>query len=308
MALSSAPVTPSIGRGLALLSVSAALFASMGVLIRLASYSVDNATIVFFRNLTGLALLLPFFAVYGLHHLKTQKFNMHLWRALVGLTAMYGFFYAIAHLKLSNAMVFTYSSPVFIPLVACLFLKEKITPRMLIAALVGLLGVLLVAKPDQGMFNLLSMIGISSSFLAALAFVTVRAMTPTESAARIVFYFCLIATIVSAVPMFWLWRSYTWHEIGLLCGAGALATLSQLCLSSAYRYAPAGKIGPANYLAIIFAGIWAAVLWQEYPDRLSIMGMLIILVALVLCMPPIHKKTATPPSAQETTHGTDTPI
>jgi drug/metabolite transporter (DMT)-like permease len=41
-----------------------------------------------------------------------------------------------------------------------------------------------------------------------------------------------------------------------------------VCLSKAYGYAPAGKIGPANYLAIIFAGIWAWLLWGEVPDNL----------------------------------------
>lgn len=290
------PVRQSVAVGLALLAVSALLFASMGVLIRLASHTVDNAAVVFFRNLTGLMVLLPFFAWRGFDQLKTDKLWMHTWRAVVGLAAMYGFFYAIAHLKLSNAMVFTYSSPVFIPLVAWLFLKEAITRRMVWAALVGLLGVLLVAKPDQGMLNALSLIGISSSFLAAMAFVTVRAMSHTEPATRIVFYFCFIATLISAIPMFWVWRTYSAHELLLLCSAGVLATFSQLCLSTAYRYAPAGQIGPANYLAIIFAGIWAALLWHEYPDVTSVIGMLIILLALLMCLPrkTIHQPSHTP--------------
>lgn len=279
--------------GLSLLTLSAFLFAGMGVLIRLASHSVDNATVVFFRNAIGLLFLLPLFAWQGFGQLRTQKIWMHVWRGVVGLSAMYGFFYAIAHLKLSNAMVFTYSSPVFIPLVAWLFLKEKITPMMGVAAGIGLVGVLLVAKPDQGMINVLSVIGISSSFLAAMAFVTVRAMTATEPASRIVFYFCLIGTVISAIPMFWAWRSYTLYELSLLTSVGILATLSQLSLSTAYRYAPAGQIGPANYMAIIFAGIWAAILWQEYPDTLSIIGMTIILLALILCMPRFNPtKTA----------------
>lgn len=276
-------------KGLALLSLSALLFASMGVLIRLASHTVDNASIVFFRNFVGLIVLTPWLLLKGPAYLKTEKLWMHLWRALVGLTAMYGFFYAIAHLKLSNAMVFTYSSPVFIPLVAWLFLKEKISLQMIFAALLGLVGVILVAKPDQGMFNLLSGIGLVSSFLAAMAFVTVRALTDTEPAARIVFYFCLISTVVSAIPMFWLWRIYSWHELGLLCSAGTLATFSQICLSKAYSFAPAGQIGPANYLAIIFAGIWAAILWQEYPDSIGIIGMTIILMALFLCTPKFSR-------------------
>lgn len=86
---------------------------------------------------------------------------MHTWRSLVGLAAMYGFFYAIANLKLSNAMVFSYSSPIFIPLIAWLFLKEKITKSMIFAAVIGLVGVLFVAKPDQGLFNALSFIGFT---------------------------------------------------------------------------------------------------------------------------------------------------
>ena len=266
------------------MALSACLFALMGVLIRYASYSVDNASIVFFRNLTGLMILLPFMLYKGTSLIKTDKLWMHSWRAIIGLMAMYGFFYAIAHLKLSNAMVFTYSSPIFIPLLAWLFLKERMNALMWLAALIGLIGVVLVAKPNQGFFNLLSLIGLMSSLFAAMAFVTVRALTTTEPVIRIVFYFCLIGSILSSIPMFWHWRVYTTHELLLLGSAGLLATFSQLCLSKAYSYAPAGKIGPANYLAIIFAGIFAALLWQEYPDFISTIGMVLILVALILCM------------------------
>lgn len=272
-------------KGLALLSLSALLFASMGVLIRFASHTVDNATVVFMRNLTGTLLLLPYALYQGKGFFITDKIWMHLWRALVGLAAMYGFFYAIAHLPLSNAMVFTYSSPVFIPLVAWLFLKERISRLMLLAALVGLVGVFLVAKPSDAMFNWLSLVGLSSSLLASMAFVTVRALTKTEPATRIVFYFCLISTVISAIPMFWHWRVLNSQELFYLVGAGTLATLSQVCLSKAYGYAPAGKIGPANYLAIIFAGIWAWILWGEIPDHLSIAGMILIFIALLLCLP-----------------------
>ena len=275
---------------LLLLMGSALLFSSMGVLVRLASHTVDNATIVFFRNAVGLIFILPLVLRSGCHNLKTQKLWMHTWRGVIGLTAMYGFFYAIAHMKLSNAMVFTYSSPIFIPLVAWLFLKEKMTIWTFVTASIGLMGVLFVAKPDEGLFNTLSAVGLVASFFAATAFVTVRALTSTEPPVRIVFYFCLISTLISAAPMFWHWRSYTQSELLYLVGAGILATSSQLLMSHAYKRAPAGTIGPANYLAIIFAGIWAAVLWQEYPDIYSYIGFMIILIALVMCSPNVQDK------------------
>ena len=63
----------SLIKGLALLSLSALLFATMGVLIRLASHTVDNATIVFMRNLTGTLLLTPFILSQGKDFLVTHK-------------------------------------------------------------------------------------------------------------------------------------------------------------------------------------------------------------------------------------------
>jgi len=268
-----------------LLICSAFLFSLMGVCIRYASHTVDNPTIVFFRNCIGLLIFLPFIFKQGFKFVKTEKLWMHTWRSIVGLTAMYGFFYAIAHLKLSNAMVFSYSSPIFIPFIAWLFLKEKITSTMLIAALIGLIGVLFVAKPDQGLLNQLSIIGIISSILAATAFVTVRALTSTEPPERIVFYFCFFGTLISVIPMFWLYRPYTWKELAYLSCAGVLANISQIFMSNAYKLAPAGQIGPVNYIAIIFAGIWGFLFWSESPDIYSLIGFAFILLAILLTNP-----------------------
>lgn len=267
------------------LTISAFLFSIMGICIRYASQTVDNYTIVFFRNFVGLILFLPLIMKQGASFVKTEKLWMHTWRSLVGLAAMYGFFYAIAHLKLSNAMVFTYSSPIFIPLIAWLFLKERITKAMLMAAALGFLGVFCVAKPDQGVWNWVSAIGLASSLLASMAFVTVRALTKTEPPERIVFYFCLIGSVLSAIPMFWVWRPYALKELFFLIAAGILANVSQIFMSHAYRLAPAGQIAPVNYMAIIFAGIWGFFLWQETPDFYSLFGFGLILLAIILCSP-----------------------
>lgn len=271
------------------LTLSALLFSVMGICIRYASYTVDNYTIVFFRNVVGLVLFLPFIFKQGTSFVKTEKLWMHTWRSIVGLAAMYGFFYAIAHLKLSNAMVFTYSSPIFIPLIAWLFLKEKITTAMLCAAGLGFIGVFCVAKPDQGLLNWISIVGISSSLLASMAFVTVRALTQTEPPERIVFYFCFIGSLLSVIPMFWVWRPYHLHELFFLIAAGVLANVSQIFMSHAYRLAPAGQIAPVNYVAIIFAGIWGFLLWNEVPDLYSVIGFGIIILAIFLCSPLIQR-------------------
>lgn len=282
--------TNAVGKALLCLMTSALLFSIMGVCIRFASETVDNPTVVFFRNAVGLFIFIPMLLKHGFSFIKTDKLWMHTWRSIVGLAAMYGFFYAIAHLKLSNAMVFSYSSPIFIPLIAYFFLKERISKGMIIAAVVGLMGVLLVAKPDQGVFNAISFIGLGACFLSAMAFVTVRALTNTEPPERIVFYFCIFGTLISSIPMYWHWRVFTIKELALLITAGLLANISQLFMSYAYSLAPAGQIGPMNYIAIIFAGIWGFVFWHEIPDLYSILGISIILMAILGCNPTITSK------------------
>ena len=54
--------------------------------------------------------------------------------------------------------------------------------------------------------------------------------------------------------------------------------------------APAGQIAPVNYMAIIFAGIWGFLLWNEIPDFYSLIGFVFILLAIVLCSPIIQKR------------------
>ncbi|WP_413773003.1 DMT family transporter [Acinetobacter sp. ANC 4173] len=279
-----------VGKALLCLMTSAFLFSIMGVCIRFASETVDNPTVVFFRNAVGLFIFIPMLFKQGLSFIKTDKLWMHTWRSMVGLAAMYGFFYAIAHLKLSNAMVFSYSSPIFIPLIAYFFLKERISQGMIVAAVVGLIGVLLVAKPDQGLFNSLSFIGLGACFLSAMAFVTVRALTNTEPPERIVFYFCIFGTLISSIPMYWHWRVFSLKELLLLITVGLLANISQLFMSYAYSLAPAGQIGPMNYIAIVFAGIWGFIFWHEIPDVFSILGISIILMAILGCNPTIMAK------------------
>ncbi len=270
--------------GAALLALSALLFACMGVVIREASATINNESIVFFRNLVGVVFFLPLLLVKGLRPFKTQRLKSHLMRTSYGLAAMYCFFYAIAHLPLADAMLFTYSAPVFTPIIAYLWLKEPLTKRMLGLSLLGLIGVILVAKPSDALFSSLSLVGLAASLLAATAFVSIREMSDTEPAYRMVFYFALFSSLISAVPLSWAWQPLSSAQLVLLCSAGLLAALAQIVMSRAYSLAPPGLIGPVAYLAIVFAGIFSLLRWGETPDSTSLIGAGLIFTASLLAV------------------------
>ncbi|WAJ39890.1 DMT family transporter [Pseudomonas sp. GOM7] len=274
-------------QGALLLAISALLFAFTGVGIREISASVNNESVVFFRNLVGVLFFLPLLLVRGVRPLRTTRLKSHLWRTTYGLAAMYCFFYAIAHLPLADAMLFTYSAPVFTPLIAHFWLKEPLTRRMLISSLIGLCGVALVAKPSAALFEGEALVGLAASLLAAFAFVSIREMSDSEPATRIVFYFSLFSALFSAIPLSWSWQPLDANQLGWLLGIGLLATASQVIMSRAYGLAPPGLIGPVAYLAIVFAGLIAWLLWGETPDNLSLLGAAFIFAASLL---PISRK------------------
>ncbi len=272
-------------QGALLLALSALLFSLMGVAIREASSTIGNESVVFFRNLVGVLFFVPLILLRGIRPLRTSRLKSHLWRTTFGLAAMYCFFYAIAHLPLADAMLFTYSAPVFTPVIAWLWLKEPINRRILIATSIGLAGVLLICRPSTALFGGQALVGMAASVLAALAFVSIREMSDTEPAYRMVFYFSLFSALISAIPLSWAWQPLDSHELGLLLVAGLLATSSQIVMTKAYSLAPPGMIGPVAYLAIVFAGIIAWLRWGETPELLSMIGATLIFSASLIAIP-----------------------
>ena len=269
-------------QGAALLALSALLFSLMGVGVREVSASVNNESVVFFRNLVGVLFFLPLILLKGAAPLKTTRVKAHLWRTGYGLAAMYCFFYALAHLPLADAMLFTYSAPLFTPLIAWWWLKEPLSKRILLTTSIGLLGVLLVAKPSSALLSGNTLIGMAASVLAAFAFVSIREMSDTEPAYRIVFYFSLFSALASAIPLTWAWQPLSNHQLSLLLVIGLLATTSQIIMSKAYGMAPPGLIGPFAYLAIVFAGAIAWLRWGETPDLTSLIGAALIFASSLL--------------------------
>lgn len=262
---------------------AAAAFALTGVCVKQASATASNEVIVFFRCAVSLAALMPWALRRGLGVLKTRRPGGHLLRAAFGCAAMYCFFYTIAHLQLAEAMLLTYSTPLWIPFIAWLWIDEK-PPMVAVAASgLGLIGLAMIVKPGSAHIDWLAgLIGVAAGVFAGCAMVNIRRISDTEPAERIVFYFAALATLISAVPLLWAWRSPDLPTLGLLVGAGLTATVGQLYLTRAYGCAPAARVSPFTYMSVIFSALLAWLLWGERMDGWSILGSLIVVATCVL--------------------------
>lgn len=271
-------------RGAIYLLLAELLLAVMAALIKHVAPDVTHEVLVFSRNLFGLLALLPLVLYKGVHTLKTHRLGVHFQRSLVGLIAMYGYFYVIAHLPLAESILVRLSAPFFLPIIAFLWLGEKVRVRTVVAILIGFAGVVCVLRPGSDTFQPVALIGIGAAALASLAKVTIRDMADTEPPHRVVFYFGLLATLVSAIPLTWGWQMpppHTWIWLAL---TGVAATGGQLLLTRAYLIANPGQIGPYTYVAVIYAALIGWLVWDEALLLTTLIGSALIVVSGVLNM------------------------
>ncbi len=275
----------------ALLAMAAELmFASMGATIKVLSAHLPNASIVFFRNLIGLALVLPWLLRHSARNLGTGHIRLHLLRGLAGLGAMYCFFYAIANMPLAEAMLLKVSAPLFIPVIAFLWLGEFVPAKVRWAIAIGFAGVALILRPGFQEVSPVALIALLGAGLAGLAKVTVRRLTLTERTTRIVFYFALVGTVVSAAPAVWNWVSPPPIAWGLVAAVAAFATAGQLLMTRAYALAPAAQVGPFTYSSVIFATVYGWLFWGELMDVLTASGAALVVVAGIMTVRTRQKR------------------
>ena len=255
------------------------MFACMGAGIKLLSGELSNEVIVFFRNLFGLLVLVPILGANGFQHFRTHKLHFHVLRSLAGLAAMYTFFYGIRHIPLAESVLLSYTTPLFAPIIAYFWLKEKVSLRVASAIMVGFVGVILIIQPDSNHLSLVALITLSSGFFAALAMTTIRRMSDTEPTTRIVFYYGIICTVVSGIPMLnnSVWPDAT--QLGVLLLIGLCGNIGQMSLTRGYGKASVAEVGPFMFSAVVFSSIIGLLFWREIPDYISTTGILVVIAA-----------------------------
>ena len=264
------------------LLIGEALLAVMGGIIKHLSDHLPTEQIVFFRNIGGLAVLLPLILSQGTSLLKTQVWHLHLFRGLVGVSAMYCYFWALGNMPLAEAFLVKLSGPFFMPLIALLWLGERAGRYSIIAIIIGFAGVACILRPDNSAFTLIALVALLGAFLAAVVKVTIRRMSGTESSQTIVFYFGLIATIVTAPAAILNWQTPSLMVWLWIVAMSLVATIGQLALTRAYRIAPTGKVGVYVYSAVLYGALMGWIFWDEIPLWTTWLGAALIISAGLL--------------------------
>ncbi len=259
-------------------------FTSMGMIIKTLGETMPSYHLVFYRNVFAALMIAPFLFKQRVSHIKTKRIGLHLARTIFGLAAMFCFFYALANIELANAMLLKLTGPIFIPIVAILWIHEKVSVKTYFGIALGFIGVIIFLNPTAEV-QIASVIGLIGGALAATAKVAIRKMSDTEPTARIVFYFALFGALFSLIPMI-IGERYmpTPYEWMLLVTLGLVGTIGQFCLTKAYHMAPASQVGPFTYSSLLWASLAGWIFWNEWPEINTFIGAGLIISAGIVIL------------------------
>ncbi|WP_417700250.1 DMT family transporter [Pseudophaeobacter sp.] len=267
------------------------MFTGLSALIKAVSEVVPAGEAVFFRSFFAIPVIVVWLAMRGdlRHGLRTQKPMGHVWRGLVGTSAMAMTFMGLGMLPLPEVTAIGYATPIFTLILAAIFLGERIRLVRISAVGIGLLGVLIMIYPrlsgsaDMSETATLGvMLILAATFARGFVQIHIRRMVMTEHTAAIVFYFSVTASLLSLLTLPFGWVMPDPTTLALLIGAGLLGGVAQILITSSYRFAPASMLAPYDYVSMIFAIIIGYLWFEELPTLVMLAGATLVICGNIL--------------------------
>lgn len=284
------------------MAISATLFAMMNVLTRQATATASWTTAGAVRALVG-ALVAFTVARMRNRSLAPKDAQAIFWRSLLGTFSMISTFYALSSrtVSLGNTVTLLNLAPVFLALLAPIFLHERTSRAVALAIGLALTGVVLVVRPSFlfGVENAVApaareiagggpsagvtlLVAVGGALSTSIAMMFLRRLGRTESPEVIAFHFSLFAAITLGVLSLFDLRVPSMRDAVCMLGAGLAAGFAQLAMTRAYSLENAARVGGVSYLSVVVSALLGVVVFGERPSGIAIAGMLLVVAGGIL--------------------------
>jgi len=262
--------------GIALVITSTLFFSVSDVITKALASTLPVVEIAWLRYVTFALLVTPLLFRNGGTVLRSQRPGLQVLRGLGMVISALLFTAALRFLPVADATAINFISPVLITALSIPFLGEVVGWRRWSAAIVGLLGVLIVIRPGTSAFEAAALLPLLGAASWAGAVIVTRLMSGTDRAGTTLVYSAFIGAAVSSAIVPFIWVTPGWSEVGLGLCVGVLSTIGHWLVILAYRQASASTIAPFSYVQLIWAGILGYCAFGSLPDSWTIVGIGVI--------------------------------
>jgi drug/metabolite transporter (DMT)-like permease len=258
---------------LAWMTGSSLAFSLVAVCLKRLVSEIPQFELVFFRSAINFLWVVGFVLVRRERIWPSDSKGLLLFRALAGFCGAACMVYSIGNLPLPIANLLNWSSPLFVILISRIVLKERMPRLSGLFLPIAFGGMVMLVDPFEPH-------GIGLSLKAALAGVGAAAFGRV-GVNTIVLYFVTVSSLISAPLAAIDYHSPTtaqWIDLLLM---GSAATLGQLMMTQAYRFAPAGVVSMMGLMNPVFGVALGIGLFHESIGVLQWAGILLVAVAIV---------------------------
>lgn len=263
-------------KGLLLFLASTFFFASMDAVGKDLSQRYDPFQVVWARYLSQALIVALIVSPWLRSVLRTRQLGLQVLRSVFLFGATLSFFFAFSRMPLADATAIFEVAPLFVTALAALVLRERIGAQRWIGVAVGFIGALIIIRPGGEVFRPISLLPMLGAFFFSCYAISTRFLGREESAWTTFLYTAIFGAVVSSVLVPLVWTTPTREDAAIMVGMGAIGSVGQFLMIIAFRLAPASMLAPFTYVTLLFATMWGAVFFGDFPDKWTIAGAAVI--------------------------------
>ena len=260
-------------------------FSLMAVSGRELATNLNTFEIMLFRSIIGFLIVLAIgYFAKTLAEIKRDRLGLHLFRNLAHFSGQNLWFLAVASIPFSQLFALEFSTPVWVALLAPLFLGEVLTKQRVLAVILGFAGVLIVARPDINQFDFAIVAAVACAICFAGSMMATKSLTSDQSITCILFWLTLmqlamglVATVFTGTITFPEGINIFWIVI---VGIGGLT--AHFCITNALALAPAIVVIPLDFMRLPLISVIGFLIYNEAFELPILVGAVVIFIAILL--------------------------
>lgn len=256
-----------------------ASFSSMAVAGRELGGRLDTFEIMTYRSLVGLIVVCAVLSVTGKwHDVSRRRLGTHLLRNTAHFIGQNLWFFAVTAIPLAQVFALEFTTPVWVIVLSPLFLGERLTPIRALAAALGFIGILIVARPSPDTINAGVLSAAGSAIFFAMTIIVTKRLTHHESTGSILFWLTAMQLVLGlaaagadgriALPGA---ETAPWLMV-----VGLAGLMAHFCITNALSIAPAAVVVPFDFARLPAVAVIGAILYHEPLEIWVLVGALVI--------------------------------
>ena len=257
-----------------------AILPFMDVIAKFLSAEMSFLQITWARYFFTVFFALPFMFLFFRKSLVwTTQPKLQTIRGLLLFFANILFFYSISIISMAKALTLAFVAPLITTALSPFMLNEKVGIRRWSAVIVGFFGSLIVIRPGFLDFNLATIAGLGTGFFYGLYLIVTRKLHTSDTPLLTLLLTGVVGLVIGSLIVPFVWINLSINQWLLLALMGIFACLGHFFLILSLKYADASKLAPLGYFEIVTNVILGYYFFSDFPDKLSWLGLFIIVLS-----------------------------